>query len=78
MKNKWIFLVWKKKMKPPNTIIIRNITNLFEHEEDYYKPVSVGDLWSNNHSNVKVMLIRKQKPLITPYTIEGYLNKIIT
>ena len=30
--------------------IIRDIRNLFEHEEgDYYKPVRVGNFWSNNY-----------------------------
>ena len=61
MKKKWIFLVWKKKMKQPNTIIIRNIRNLFEHEEDYYKPVSVGDLWSNIHIECKSNVDKKTK-----------------
>ena len=30
---------------------IRDIRNLFEHEEkDYYKPVRVGNFWSNNYT----------------------------
>ena len=30
--------------------VIGDIKNLFEHEDkNYYKPVSVGDLWSNNY-----------------------------
>ena len=38
-------LDWKKKNKA-----IRNIRNLFEHEEkDYCKPVKVGNFWSNNY-----------------------------
>ena len=29
---------------------IRDIRNFFEHEEeDYYKPVRVGNFWSNNY-----------------------------
>ena len=28
--------------------IIRNIRKLFEHEQGYYKPVRVGNFWSNN------------------------------
>ena len=28
---------------------MRDIRNLFEHEEDYYKPVRVLNIWSNNH-----------------------------
>ena len=50
-------------MKQPNTIIIRNIRNLFEHEEDYYKPVSVGDLWSNNHIECKINVDKKTKAI---------------
>ena len=29
--------------------IIRYITNLFEHEEDYYKPVRADNIWRNNY-----------------------------
>ena len=30
--------------------IIRDIENLFEHEEEYYvKPVWVGNFWSDNY-----------------------------
>ena len=29
--------------------IIRDIRSLFENEEEYYKPVRVGNLWSNNY-----------------------------
>ena len=28
--------------------ILRDIRNLFEHKKNYYKPVSVGNFWSNN------------------------------
>ena len=38
----------------------RDIRNLFESEngkEDYYKPVRVGNFYSNNYSNMKVMVI---------------------
>ena len=28
---------------------MRDIRNLFEHEEDYYKPETVLNIWSNNH-----------------------------
>ena len=31
-------------------IILREIKNLFEYEEEnYYKPVKVGNFWSNNY-----------------------------
>ena len=40
----------KKDFKAVKNKIIRDIRKLFEHEEeDYYKPVRVGDLWSNNY-----------------------------
>ena len=40
----------KKDFKAVKNRIIRDIRKLFEHEEeDYYKPVRVGDLWSNNY-----------------------------
>ena len=29
--------------------IIRDIRTLFEQEDDYYKPVSVGNFWNNNY-----------------------------
>ena len=38
----------KKENKAIKDRIIRDITNLLEHEEeDYYKPVTVGNYWSN-------------------------------
>ena len=36
-------------MKQSKTIT-RDIRNLFEHEEDYYKPVRVGNSLSNNYT----------------------------
>ena len=41
-------LILKKKKKIKDRII-RDTRNLFEHEEDYYKPVRVGNSWSNNY-----------------------------
>ena len=36
-------------MKQLKNRTVRDIRNLFEHEEkDYYKPVRVGNFWSNN------------------------------
>ena len=38
-----------------------NIKNLFEHEEkDYYKPVRVGNFWSNNYIEYKSKGDRKK------------------
>ena len=37
----------KKENKTIKGRIIRDNTNLFEQKEDYYKPVRVGNFWSN-------------------------------
>ena len=39
----------KKENEETKVRVIRNTRNLFEHEEDYYKPVRVGNFWSNNY-----------------------------
>ena len=36
-----------KENKAVKDRVIIDIRNLFEREEDYYKPVIVGDFWSN-------------------------------
>ena len=33
----------------------QNFRNLFEHEEDYHKPVRAGNFWSNNYVEYKSM-----------------------
>ena len=38
-----------KKNKKIKDRIIRDIRNLFEHEEDHYKSLRVGNSWSNNY-----------------------------
>ena len=39
----------KKENKAIKNRIIRDVRNLFEHEEeDHYKPVRVVNFWSNN------------------------------
>ena len=46
--------------------IIRDISNLFDHEEEeYYKPVRLGNFWSNiiiefYYNKKKVKAIKKQ------------------
>ena len=35
-------------MKQSKTVI-RDIKTLFEQQEDYYKPVRVGNFWNNNY-----------------------------
>ena len=40
----------KKEIKAIKDIILRDIKNLFEHEEEsYYKLVRVNNFWSNNY-----------------------------
>ena len=42
----------EKGIKSINPRILRDIKNLFEYEkegENYYKPVSVSNFWSNNY-----------------------------
>ena len=40
----------KKKMKQSiKDRVIRDIKNLLEHEEDYYRPVRVGKFYSSNY-----------------------------
>ena len=58
-----------KENKAIEDRIFRDIRNLFEHE-DYYKPVRVGNFWSNNYIEYKVKRDRKT------LSVEEYLNKI--
>ena len=62
-----IFLDCKKENEAIKDRVIKYIRNLFEHEEeDYYKPVRVGnyiEYESNSHRNKTL-------------SIEEYLNKI--
>ena len=47
-----------KESEAINDRIIRDIRNVFEHEEKKnYKPVRVIIFWSNNILNMKVMVI---------------------
>ena len=40
--------------------MIRDIRNHFEHEEeDYYKPVRIGNFWSNEYTEYKSKSDRK-------------------
>ena len=48
-KHKKYFWTKKKILKHSKNRIIRDIRKIFEYEEDYYKPVRAGDLWSNNY-----------------------------
>ena len=52
--------------------MIRDIKELFEHEEeDYYKPVNVGNFWSNNYNEYE-----SDGDRYKVLSIKAYLNKI--
>ena len=51
--------------------VIRNIKNLFEYEDDYYKIVRLGNFWSNNIFNMKVMVIE-----VKHYQLKNILIKL--
>ena len=59
--------------------IIIDIKNLFEQEEDYYKPIRVGDFYSNNYIKYESNGNRNQTLLIKEYLdgIKPYLKDII-
>ena len=44
---KYVINLFKLQNEPINDRIIRNMKNLFELEEDYYKPVKVDNFYSN-------------------------------
>ena len=59
-----------KEAKTIKDRVLRDIMNLFEHEEEnHYEPVRVSNVWSNK---MKVTAIDRNKTL----TVEEYLNKI--
>ena len=39
----------KKENKASKARIIRNIRTLFKQEDDYYKPIRLGNFWNNNY-----------------------------
>ena len=51
--------------------VVRNIRNFFEYEEDYYKLIRLGNFWSNNILNMKVMNIE-----VKHYQLENILIKL--
>ena len=64
-----IFLNKKKKLQQLQ--ICRDIKNLFEHEENYYKAVKVNSFWNNKYIEYKSNE-DKNKPL----SVEEYINEI--
>ena len=63
----------EKETKTIKERILRDIKNLFEtkEEENYYKPVRVGNLWSNNYVAYESNGDRNKT-----LSVEEYLNKI--
>ena len=61
----------QKKTKKLDIRILRDIRNLFEHKKNYYKPVSVGNFWSNNQIDYESKGGRNKTLLV-----KEYLNKI--
>ena len=60
-----------KKIKVINDGIIRDIWNLLEQEEDYYKPVRIIYFWSNNYIEYK-----SNDDNNKALSVEEHLNKI--
>ena len=79
-KNIKILFRLKKQKETIKDKMTRNIETLFEQEDDYYKPIKVGNFWnynyigyeSNNHKN-KNLLVREHTDEIKPF-----LKDIIT
>ena len=61
----------KKENKAIKNRIVRDIRNLVEHEEDYYKPLGVGNFLSYNYIEYESNSDRNKA-----LSFEEYLNKI--
>ena len=46
----------KKENEKIKDTIIRNTKKLFEHEEEYCKPVSRGNFWNSNYIEYEMMI----------------------
>ena len=64
-----IFIL-KKENEGINARIIRDTRNLFEHEENYSKPIRVANFWNNNYTKYESNGNRNTIP-----STEKYLNK---
>ena len=63
----------RKETKAIKNVLHRDIKNLFEHEEEeknFYKPISVSNLWSKNYTEYKINGDRNKI-----LSVEEYLNK---
>ena len=65
-----IEILLDRKRKKNKDRTVRDISNLFEHEEDYYKRVIVNNFWTNKYSEYKTKGIKKT------LSVEEYVNKI--
>ena len=59
--------------------MIKDIRYLFQHEEDYCRPVKVGNFWSNNYVEYESFDDRNKTLSIEehPHKFRSYLNDII-
>ena len=74
IKDIWNLVRQEKETKSIKDRILRDIKNLFEHEreeENYYKPVTVSNFWSNNYIEYESNGDRNKT-----LSVEEYLNKI--
>ena len=67
---KYIRNTFRQKKKKKKNRTVRDISNLFEHKEDYYKPVIVNNFWTNKYSEYKTKGVKKT------LSVEEYVNKI--
>ena len=64
----------EKETKAIDDRILRDIKNIFDHEkeeENYYKPVTVNNLWRNNYMEYECNSDRNKT-----LSVKEYLNKI--
>ena len=74
IKDIWNLVRQEKETKSIKDRILRDIKNLFEHEreeENYYKPVTVSNFWSNNYIEYESNGDRNKT-----LSVEEYFNKI--
>ena len=73
------FLRLEKDTKAIKDRILRDIKHIFEYEEgNYYKPVRVGNFWSNNYVDYESNSDRNKTASVEEYlnTIRPYLKDI--
>ena len=66
------------RLKPENEAIknkvIRDIRNLFNHDEDFYKIFRVGNFWSNNYIEYET---KRDKNKTLSFMIKNIINDLI-